>query len=203
MPNRNPSLKPLRRRFLINKPMQLGYSGFLIWMVGIGMVISWLITYYTIWSFIMKIIPLSAQLPETVQAINMRLLLTLVIPGFALLLLAGWVQVLMMHRIAGPAYRIQKTVNDLSQGIWQGHIKLRKMDMMKETVDAFNLFIESQLREYAQMEKKLREMNAILSQIDGKDALEKTRLTEAGKILESSLSQITAILPNEKTDESG
>ena len=109
---------PLRRRYLIDRPLQLAHSGFVVWAVGIGMIIAWLVTYYTIWSLVLNQISRETQLPQILHDVNSRLFWTLTIPGFVLLLLVAWIQIFLSHRIAGPAYHLRKAITDMTQGLW-------------------------------------------------------------------------------------
>ncbi|HNQ35164.1 MAG TPA: hypothetical protein PKN80_03770 [bacterium] len=180
-----------RHHYLVNKPMQLAYSGFLVWLVGVGMVIAWLITYYTIWNYIINGFPTAANLPAIIKQVNARLFWTLIIPGFLLLGIAGWSQIVLMHRIAGPAYRIRKVMMDMAHGIWPSEVKLRNQDYLKEVADEINLFLNGQRKWAMDLEHQLRELDEVLRESGA--GQEEKQLADAQRQLEKVLRDLEAI----------
>jgi len=49
-----------------------------------------------------------------------------------------------LHRIAGPIYRIEKTVREMAEGKKVEPIRLRKKDFFKSLAEAVNKLIEKQ-----------------------------------------------------------
>jgi hypothetical protein len=65
--------------------------------------------------------------------------------GFLILLLiilVFYLEVRFLHRIAGPLYRIEKTLKEISEGKDVEPIKLRKKDFYKTLADEVNKVIE-------------------------------------------------------------
>jgi hypothetical protein len=185
---------PLRRKYLVNRPLQLSHSGFVVWAVGIGMIIAWLVTYYTIWSLVLNQISRETQLPQILRDVNSRLFWTLAIPGLVLLFLVAWIQMLLSHRIAGPAYRLRKTITDMTQGLWPKSIRVRNRDFLKDVVEEFNLLITSEKDRYFQLAARIKEVSELLSRLEITSEADKQKLTAGRKILDEALNSINSVL---------
>ena len=196
-----PSL--FRRRYLINRPMQLAYSGFLVLAVALGMIITWLVTYYTIWSLVLNRIPQNAQLPRILLDINLRLFWMLVIPGFIFLVLVGWGGIFLLHRIAGPVYRIHNTMIDMTQGLWPESVRVRSQDFLKDVVEEFNLLITVEEARYAQLATSIKKTAELLIQLEGKSAADSQKLIASRETLNEALGLIDTILPKSDSGDNG
>ncbi len=179
--------KPPRRQYLVNRHLQLTYSGFIVWIVGIGMVIAWLITYHTIWSYILTRVPQGIQLPQIIQEVNFRLFWTLVVPGFIILVLVGWWQIFLLHRIAGPAYRLKRTMSNMKQGTWPEEVRVRDRDFLKEVVEELNSLLNKEKERHEQLVGRIKEADALLKDLEGRDDSEKERLLQTRELLNSAL----------------
>ena len=163
--------------------------------VALGMIITWLITYYTIWSLVLNRIPQNAQLPRILLDINLRLFWMLIVPGFIFLILVGWLGIFLLHRIAGPAYRIHNTIIDMNQGLWPESIRVRSYDFLKEVVEEFNLLLTVEEARYAQLANSMKEASELLVQTEGKSAEDSQKLITSREALKSALGLIDNILP--------
>ena len=84
--------------------------------------------------------------------------------SFALIVLAvglavGWVAMLVFifysHRIAGPLFRFQKSLQEVSAGDLTGRIHLRKKDQLRDMGDSINLMTGSLDRRIAQIKREI------------------------------------------------
>jgi len=138
--------KNRRKKYLINKPVQFAYAGITIWLLLIATILVGTITYYLTLNTILTQIETEKQLIDTyaiVKDINLLL-------GKRIGILLGFIviftlilEILFLHRIAGPLYRIEKTLKDLAEGKKVEKIKLRKKDFFKSLAEATNQVIET------------------------------------------------------------
>lgn len=135
-----------RRQYLINKQLQLSYAWLLIICVGIVIVIFGLSLWYVnkinlnLFHSIVGEDVLPQSYISSVQ--NQFLLGTLIAVAVVscLLLLLG---IYASHKIAGPAYRITKSLNLLGVEDEMDTIQIRKRDQLKEMADAFNHMVHA------------------------------------------------------------
>ncbi len=74
-----------------------------------------------------------------------------------LLLLIAWGTVFLSHKIAGPLFRFQRVLNDLSEGDLTVRCKLRKYDEAQPVAEAFNQALESLNQHISRLKKIVRE----------------------------------------------
>ncbi|MCX5642981.1 MAG: hypothetical protein NTY10_07165 [Candidatus Omnitrophica bacterium] len=199
--SRKPSL--LRRRYLIDRPLQLSHSGFVVWAVGIGMITAWLITYYTIWSLVLNQISRETQIPQLLRDVNSRLFWTLAIPGVVLLFLVAWIQMFLSHRIAGPAYRLRKTITGMTQGLWPESVQVRNHDFLKDVVDEFNILVTSERDRYIRLATQVKETSELLKKIEPANESDRQKLVAGRKTLDEALNLIDSVLsrPNKNNHD--
>ncbi|MFH2068243.1 MAG: hypothetical protein ABII89_02100 [Candidatus Omnitrophota bacterium] len=193
----------LRRRYLVNRPLQMAYSGFIVWAIGVGMIIAWLVTYYTIWSLILDQISRETQLPQILHNVNSRLFWTLAIPGLVLLLIMAWLQIFLSHRIAGPAYRLRKTMAEITRGLWPENIQVRNHDFLKDIIKDFNLLLSFEKDRYLQLAAQIKEASELLSRFEVTDEANKQKLFASREALNAALTLIDPALSKPVSDNNG
>lgn len=138
-------MKIRRRKYLINKPLQFIYSGITIYLLLIGIIVVGVGTYYLTFSTILN--ELEAQggmlrAYEMVKSINLLILRRVGIMLFLVLVFAFTAAVFYLHRIAGPVFRIERTIREMAEGKKVEPIRLRKKDFFKSLAEAVNKLIE-------------------------------------------------------------
>jgi hypothetical protein len=130
----------MRRRvhYLINKKMQLALTArFLVVTILFSLFIGFL-AYVTIWPVALAFVPKGViDLVKHQVLVRAVLFLTpamLVIIGFGIVI---------SHRVAGPLYRIERTIDDVVRGEDVEYIRLRKKDdpELKNLADRINTLI--------------------------------------------------------------
>jgi len=116
----------MRRRrvhYLINKRMQLAFTArFLIVTVLFALFIGFLV-YVTIWPVASGFVP--EDLIDLVQhQIFVRTILFLIPAVFVIIAFS----IIISHRIAGPLFRIERTIDEVVRGKDVEYIRLRKKD---------------------------------------------------------------------------
>jgi sensor histidine kinase YesM len=123
----------IRAKYLINKRIQLGLTFRFVFLTVLFSIFIGFEVYITIWPVVSGAIP--GPLMDLVRyQVIVRLLLFLipiifVITGFSIIL---------THRIAGPVYRLEKTLDELIEGKDVRYIKLRKNDELKPLAAKLN-----------------------------------------------------------------
>lgn len=126
-----------RRRYIIAPEFQLRYVGIILIAVFLVAMTCVLTTYYSSISILgekLSYVYPQGRLAVTLKEVNMIVLyrVLILVPFIAL------VGIFLSHRIAGPAYRIEKTLREIGKGNFDIRITLRKNDELKEVADAVN-----------------------------------------------------------------
>ncbi|HOL66496.1 MAG TPA: hypothetical protein PKX93_03450 [bacterium] len=132
-----------RKNYLVNKPLQLAFTGLAIWILLLGVMLAGTVTYFiTINTIVDRMTAVDPKFGiaayELVRQVNSVLGKRIIIMMASLVVLAGILEVLYMHRIAGPIYRIEKTLHLLSEGKPFQPIRLRNKDFFKGLAEAIN-----------------------------------------------------------------
>ena len=129
---------------ITKKRMQLKYFWIAIFAVATIMIIVILSIYITflfgIEHMINEMYDISKIKPVLIQ-INYTLLIELIVFIF----FAGWLSLRLSHRIAGPLYRIEKSLIEIMEGKNIDEIKIRKYDELHDLVDILNEFLKSRM----------------------------------------------------------
>ncbi len=135
-----------RRNYYIHKKLQTKY---------LLLTILLLVTYTFIFAIIIfapyiLTLWLDYPLAEKAEAARMLLLLHGTIwPGIlGAFLLFGAMSIFVSHKVAGPLYRLKKSLLEVTQGDLNVVIKLRKRDDLKDLAEHVNMLIE-ELRTFA------------------------------------------------------
>lgn len=145
-------VKVRRKKYCINKPIQIGYFGLTAWFICIGILLVGSLTYYFTLNTIIEQIQLSAQnfdALDVVHKINLILQKKLSLVFIFLLIVAGALVILYLHRVVGPIYRIEKILRDVIEGKPFQTISLRRKDSFKtlaQTINAFVTYYESRFQ---------------------------------------------------------
>jgi len=134
-----------RRRILINKPVQFVFSGITIYFILIVIIVVGGLTYFITLNTILSQLEIENKFINAYEIVKNINILLLKRTGFLILLLiilVFYLEVRFLHRIAGPLYRIEKTLKEISEGKDVEPIKLRKKDFYKTLADEVNKVIE-------------------------------------------------------------
>ncbi|MCM8819141.1 MAG: hypothetical protein NC915_06685 [Candidatus Omnitrophica bacterium] len=137
--------KHKRKRYLINKPVQFIFSGISIYFIILVIMLVTGLTYYITLNTILSQLELENKLInayEIITTINSILIKRLGILCLLFLLVVFYFEIRFLHRIAGPLYRIEKVLKDLSEGKNVEKIKLRKKDFYKSLAETVNQVID-------------------------------------------------------------
>jgi len=131
-----------RRRLLIKKGLQLRYIG----LIFIALILTSIVTGYTVFAtgwtlFGQKLASVYPQgrLLHVLRGINMALVRNLIFVSPIIFILG----LLFSHKIAGPLYRIEKTIDEIAKGSLGLKIKLRRGDELKDLAEVVNGLTEN------------------------------------------------------------
>ncbi|MCM8767035.1 MAG: hypothetical protein NC901_03110 [Candidatus Omnitrophica bacterium] len=134
-----------RKRYLINKPVQFIFSGITIYLIIIVIMLVGGLTYYITLNTILNQLEIENKIInayEIVRNINIILVKRIGILLSILIFLTFYLEIRFLHRIVGPLYRIEKVINEISEGKEVEKIKLRKKDFFKQFAETVNKLID-------------------------------------------------------------
>jgi signal transduction histidine kinase len=137
--------KNRRRKILVNKPVQFTFTGLTIYFTLITIIIVGGFTYFITLNTIISQLELENKLVnayEIIKNINILLFKKIGIFVLILLILVFYLEIRFLHRIAGPLFRIERTLKEISEGKDVEPIKLRKKDFYKSLAESVNKVIE-------------------------------------------------------------
>ena len=120
------------------------------------------------------------RIEKTASFFYASFILILFIASLAIGLVGMLVFIFYSHRIAGPLFRFQKSLQQISGGDLTGRIRLRQKDQLGELGESINLMTESMDQQIGKLKKEIK----AASQHAGKDSL--TRLKEMADFFKTS-----------------
>lgn len=130
-----------RSRYLIATGFQLRFVGLiLLFMVGTAIVSAFTIYYY-IWMLLGDKLANVYPQGRLVQILNSANI-ALAIRMFIIMPFVAVLAVFLSHRIAGPLYRIKKTIQEVAAGDYSMRLRLRKTDELQDLADEINKLLE-------------------------------------------------------------
>lgn len=137
--------KNRRKRYLINKPVQFIFSGITIYFILIVIILVGGLTYFITLNTILSQLEIESKFInayEIIKNVNIFILKRVGILIILAIIVIFYLEIRFLHRIAGPLYRIEKTLNEISEGKNVEFIKLRKKDFYKSLAESVNKVIE-------------------------------------------------------------
>ena len=131
-----------RKQYLIKPKFQLKHAGFNLIVLLLACLTFGFIIYES--GTITMITEISRIYPDKVPGFMMKLIVKQVLFTVLLFLpivLAG--SIYLSHKIAGPAYRMEKDIRKITEGEFGLRIRIRKGDELQELVNEINKMVES------------------------------------------------------------
>ncbi len=127
----------LRKRFIVKPGFQFRYSIVILLAVFFVAAMCVITTYYSSISLLGE--KLSNVYPQGRLAVTLRQVNTIIIWRVVLIVpLLVIISILLSHRIAGPAYRIERTLREIGKGNLDVRISLRRDDELAGIANAVN-----------------------------------------------------------------
>jgi len=116
-----------RRRILVNWRVQVGYALAVAWTVVISIGVTATTVYYTLASIAFE--PANRlNLDQAMARADWAIFWRLTAAGAILVLASMFLTIYFMHRLVGPAHRMEQVLRDAAAGSIPSEIKLRKND---------------------------------------------------------------------------
>jgi len=138
-------MKNRRKKYLINKPVQFVFSGLTIYFIILVIIIVGGLTYFITLNTILSQLELENKIVDAygiLRNINLLLLKRIGTLLLILIILTFYLEIRFLHRIVGPLYRIEKVLNEITEGKSVEYIKLRKKDFLKSFAETVNKLID-------------------------------------------------------------
>lgn len=130
-----------RRRYLIKKGLQFRYIGIIFALAMAASVVTGYTVFATGWTLLgeklANVYP-QGRLLYVFKAVNFALLRNLLLVSPFVFLLA----LFFSHKIAGPVYRIEKSINEIAKGNLELRISLRRGDELQDLAEMINVMTE-------------------------------------------------------------
>lgn len=154
-----------RRNYLINRDFQFRYIGcMIIGIVVMAMIVSFTV-YYTTWARIMDefydVARIASRFAPLFDSVNQTLLIILLM----FLVLAAVFSIFISHKIAGPIYRFEKTLQAIAGGDLTMRVGLRKRDEFKHLADTMNQMVSELRNSFSSNRTLIEEMTGIFERI--------------------------------------
>jgi nitrogen fixation/metabolism regulation signal transduction histidine kinase len=134
-----------RSIIIINKKFQLKFAFFVCtWIFALSMIYPIII--YNIFEFFTKALSQgqTAQLtPEKIKDLQTQMIIVLGVLQLIFLAITFIITIFVSHRIAGPLYKLKKSMDEVAKGNRDIRITFRKNDHFKELQDSFNEMVQS------------------------------------------------------------
>jgi len=158
-----------RKRYIIEKGLQFRYIGLVFALALIASLVTGWTVFATGWHFLgeklASVYP-QGRLVYVLRATNIALLRNLLLISPLIFILG----LLFSHKIAGPVYRISKTLNDISNGDLSLRIRLREGDELVDLANTINNLVDNLSKTLAsdkdiviKIEKDLEEISKLVS----------------------------------------
>lgn len=132
-----------RVRILINKRFQLKFAFFVCsWVFALSMIYPIII--YNLFEYFLKLTnsPHPTLAIDSIRGVEKQVLLLLGFLQLLFLSITFILSIFLSHRIAGPLYRLRKSLEEVARGNFDQRITFRKADHFMELQDAFNDMIQ-------------------------------------------------------------
>ncbi len=140
----------MRKQYLIDRRFQLLWMGkiFLL-MAAVSIIVGWTI-YYAVWDatttqlkgLVAQAVLSQSQVVPISSTIKSAIALGLVTRGLILLFILAVLSIFLTHRIAGPIYKIRKTIRLISDGQSSERVVLRDHDEFQVLAEELNQLID-------------------------------------------------------------
>ncbi len=130
-----------RRRYLVEGKFQLKFAGMILLFMFAVALFSSLTIYYNTWMLLgeklANVYP-QGRLAGILKQANFVLFMRLLLIAPLVCVLA----IVLSHRIAGPIFRIKKTLDEAVKGDYSKRLYLRKTDELKDVAESINNLME-------------------------------------------------------------
>ena len=128
-----------RKIYLINKEFQLRFAFYVCsWLIALSFAYPLIIS--NLFDYFLGYLALDPSGPAlvTIEKTRSDLLWLLLLMQVVLLSFTFLISIFMSHKIAGPLYKLNKTMREIAEGKIDQNLAFRKKDYFRELVPSFN-----------------------------------------------------------------
>ena len=186
--------KVKRRKYFIKKRFQTNFFiRFAILLILESLLISGLFIYLSSGTLTTGYSGTQLRIERTSDFFSTTFLIIALIVGVIVSLAGMLVFMYLSHRIAGPLYRFEKSLEDISKGDLTHRIKLRSADQLTDLQESLNRFIEKMEIRIISMKTDVAESLRLFS--NNQDSLSFESLEEKLKNLKKTLESFKTSSP--------
>ena len=127
-----------RRSYLIDKSLQLRYVGMIvILMVAVSVGTGW-VMYSTTWTMLLDRLKGVTELDKLIIELNRAVLIRTSLLVLASICFAAVVTVFIVHRVAGPLFRVKRVMHQIAKGVVPQRVKFREGDELQDVAVAID-----------------------------------------------------------------
>ncbi len=172
-----------RRYYLINKNLQLRYMAMVAILVAVVSIATGWIIYSTTWTMLLErlknVAAIAALIIDSTRIALLRAS-CLILAGMCLTVL---LVMFIIHRVAGPLFRVKLIMNQIAAGLIPIRLKFRKGDELQDIATAIDAAVHKIAEVSRQNLKVVEQSSAGVQRVKQLLALEKPNLPEADREL--------------------
>ena len=127
-----------RRNYLINKNLQLRYMGMVAGLMVVISIGAGLLVYSTTWTVLIDRLGDKVVLDEVFVDLNRIVLIRASLLILASMCLVAVITMFIIHRIAGPLFRVKHIMRQIEEGILPQRVKFREGDELQDVAVAID-----------------------------------------------------------------
>ncbi len=127
-----------RRNYLINKNLQLRYMGMVVGLMMTISIAAGLLVYSTTWTVLIDRLGGKVVLDKVFVDLNKIILIRASLLILASMCLVAVITMFIIHRIAGPLFRVKRIMRQVEEGILPQRVKFREGDELQDVAAAID-----------------------------------------------------------------
>lgn len=187
----------IRTNYIIKGKLQLKYITVTLIIMLLASIITGVTIYQTGWPLmeerLEKVYP-QYKLTPIMKTIREKLILNLILMTPVIIILS----IFLSHKIAGPIYRLETDIEELSKGNLRKRVRLRKGDELKTIADQINNLASTIDRTIGESKFTAKEISVGLSDLKGNTSPDDKLKPTVDKI-QKNISELNEILAKFKT----
>ena len=167
-----------RRNYFIKKKFQIGFIYRFIALILLeAVLIAMLLMYVSKGTLTTAYYGTHLQIEKTAAFFLGRFIIIAAVVGIAIGLAGLLIFIYLSHRIAGPLFRFEKTINEISDGDLSFRVNLRKADQLKSLQGPVNNLLTNMDERIKQLKKDIDDGCGAISEKDAKGIFQKLKKT--------------------------
>jgi methyl-accepting chemotaxis protein len=156
-------VKSRRKNYFIKKKFQTNFSVYFAALVVLEIILIGILLFYVSrGTFTTAYSPEGIQIKPTAIYFFINFLIISLIVAAAVCLSALVVFIFLSHRLAGPLYRFEKSLEDITNGRLNMRVKIRRTDQLEELKSSLNTFLDIMDDRIGELQKDAESLISLL-----------------------------------------